>query len=55
MHAFFDHTTKRFDENTKLIFVEGLPAIGKSDFAQQLAEDLDMKYFPMITMGYLYR
>ena len=37
----------RFDENSKLIVVEGAHAIGKSKFAQELAEDLDMKYFPM--------
>lgn len=54
VHCFFDHTTKRFDENSKVVFVEGLPAIGKSDFAEQLAEDLDMKYFPMVTMDLCY-
>lgn len=35
------------DENSKLIVVEGAHAIGKSKFAQELADDLDMEYFPM--------
>ena len=37
----------RMDENSKLIVVEGAHAIGKSKFAQELADDLDMEYFPM--------
>ena len=36
----------RFDENSKLIVVEGAHAIGKSKFAQELADDLEMKYVP---------
>ena len=34
------------DENSKLIVVEGAHAIGKSKFAQELADELEMKYFP---------
>ena len=41
----------RFDENTKLIAVGGSHAIGKTKFAKELAEELDMLYFqyPSIT------
>jgi len=47
IHSIIEKTSYRFDENSKLIVVEGAHAIGKSKFAQELAEDLDMKYFPM--------
>ena len=36
----------RLDENSKLIVVDGAHAIGKSEFAKELAEDLDMVYYP---------
>lgn len=42
----FEKTTYRFDENSKLIVVDGAHAIGKSKFAKELAEELDMAYFP---------
>ncbi|XP_014260850.1 NADH dehydrogenase [ubiquinone] 1 alpha subcomplex subunit 10, mitochondrial [Cimex lectularius] len=38
----FDSTTSRFDENTKLIVVDGPVASGKTEFAKKLAEELDM-------------
>jgi len=41
-----EKTTYRMDENSKLIVVEGAHAIGKSKFAQELADDLEMKYVP---------
>jgi len=43
--ALFEKTTWRFDENSKLIVVDGAHAIGKSKFAQELAEELDMVYY----------
>jgi len=47
--GFFDSvtekTTWRFDENSKLIVVDGAHAIGKSQFAKELAEELDMAYY----------
>uniref|UniRef100_A0A6M2DIG7 NADH dehydrogenase [ubiquinone] 1 alpha subcomplex subunit 10, mitochondrial n=1 Tax=Xenopsylla cheopis TaxID=163159 RepID=A0A6M2DIG7_XENCH len=52
--ALFDHTTKRFNDNSKLITVEGPAAVGKTAFAKALAEDLDMKYFPAVTMDHYY-
>ncbi|XP_026464141.1 NADH dehydrogenase [ubiquinone] 1 alpha subcomplex subunit 10, mitochondrial-like [Ctenocephalides felis] len=54
INAFFDYTTKRFNDNTKVITVEGPPAVGKTAFAKALAEDLDMKYFPAVTMDHYY-
>jgi len=53
-HCFIDKTMKRFDENTKVVLVEGLPAVGKSAFAQELADELEMKYFPMSTLDSMY-
>jgi len=53
-HNLYESTMKRFDENTVCITVEGPPAIGKSAFARQLAHDLDMVYFPMVTCDFAY-
>ncbi|KAK3925688.1 NADH dehydrogenase [ubiquinone] 1 alpha subcomplex subunit 10, mitochondrial [Frankliniella fusca] len=41
-----DRTIDRFNENTKVLVVDGPIAAGKSTFAKQLAEELDMLYFP---------
>ena len=49
-----DTTTHRFDENTKIIVVEGPIAAGKSKFAKSLAEDLDMLHMPEVTMDDYY-
>jgi len=38
-------TKERFDENTVLICVEGLPCVGKTEFAKKLCEELGMEYF----------
>lgn len=45
-----DGTTKRFTANSKMIVVEGPPALGKTEFAKNLAEELDMKFVPGFTM-----
>ncbi|CAH0382088.1 unnamed protein product [Bemisia tabaci] len=45
-----DRTTWRFDDNTKLIIIEGPPAAGKTELAKKLAEDFDMKYVGDATM-----
>nr|CAD7196672.1 unnamed protein product [Timema douglasi] len=52
--SWFDSTTDRFNENTKLIVVDGPIAAGKSDCAQKLAKELDMLYFPEANMDMLY-
>lgn len=51
LRALFDTTTDRFDENSKLIVVEGPPAAGKGALAKELAEDLEMLYMPSPTIG----
>lgn len=45
IQGFLDSTTSRFDENTKLIVVDGPPASGKGALAQELAEEFGMVYF----------
>ncbi|KAG7212491.1 hypothetical protein KM043_012803 [Ampulex compressa] len=42
----FDPMMDRFDDNSKLIIVDGPPAVGKSKFALQLAEELEMLHMP---------
>jgi len=54
INAFFDKTSKRFDENSKVICVEGPIAAGKSKFAQELAEELDMQYYPAVDLDLIY-
>ncbi|CAK9826675.1 NADH dehydrogenase [ubiquinone] 1 alpha subcomplex subunit 10, mitochondrial [Anthophora retusa] len=42
----FDPTIYRYDENTKLIIVDGLPATGKTKVCQKLAEEFGLLYMP---------
>jgi len=53
-NALLDRTLKRFDDNTKLIVVEGPIATGKSAFAKELAHELDMMYMPQPSMDEVY-
>ncbi|KAG1653422.1 NADH dehydrogenase [ubiquinone] 1 alpha subcomplex subunit 10, mitochondrial [Nymphon striatum] len=55
LRSIFDLTTKRFDENTKVIVVDGNIAAGKTSFSKKLAEELDMKYVrePVVDMKYI--
>ncbi|XP_055305500.1 NADH dehydrogenase [ubiquinone] 1 alpha subcomplex subunit 10, mitochondrial isoform X2 [Sitodiplosis mosellana] len=53
-HSWFDKTTKRFDDNSKIILVEGPIAAGKTEFAKKLANDLDMYYLPQACMDDVY-
>lgn len=56
-------TRKKFNENSKVIQVEGNISCGKQDFAKRLADELGMKYIPPVdldrsftnTYGYDYR
>ncbi|KAK0177016.1 hypothetical protein PV328_001107 [Microctonus aethiopoides] len=45
-HTFTDPMDARFDDNSKIVIVEGLPAVGKDKFAKKLAEELEMLYVP---------
>ncbi|KAF5296952.1 hypothetical protein FQR65_LT10104 [Abscondita terminalis] len=44
--SLFDKTTKRLDENSKIIVVEGPVASGKTELAKALAVEFDMLYLP---------
>lgn len=50
----FKTTTSRFDENTKVVVVEGPVAAGKSAFAKELAAELEMKHFPEVNLDSFY-
>lgn len=54
LRSLFDRTTHRFDDNTKVVVVEGPVATGKTEFAAALAEDLGMKHFPEANMDIHY-
>ncbi|KAH8284330.1 hypothetical protein KR018_001882 [Drosophila ironensis] len=53
-NAFFDKTSPRFDENSKVICVEGPLAAGKTKFAEELAEELDMQYYPAVDLDQIF-
>lgn len=53
-HMFTDHTTLRFDENSKLIVVEGAHAVGKTEFAKQIADEFEMHYMPPFNMDEIF-
>jgi len=52
--SIFLDTTQRFDENTKIIVVDGPPTGDKEKFARYIAEKLDMKYMPDADMDMWY-
>jgi len=54
LRSWLDRTTHRFDENSKIIVVDGAVGAGKTAFAKQLAEDLDMLYMPEANMDAIY-
>jgi len=49
-HSIIDGTTKRFNENSKLVVVEGPPALGKTEVAKAIADEFDMLFIPGFTM-----
>jgi len=46
----YDGTTKRFNDNSKVIVIEGPPGLQKTKFAKELAEEFDMLYVPGASM-----
>ncbi|XP_014280804.1 NADH dehydrogenase [ubiquinone] 1 alpha subcomplex subunit 10, mitochondrial [Halyomorpha halys] len=55
IRSLFDKTIPRLDENSKIIVVEGSVAVGKTDFAKALAEDLDFYHIEDATMDIVYK
>ncbi|KAK7791763.1 hypothetical protein R5R35_012313 [Gryllus longicercus] len=53
-NALFDKTTWRFDDNSKIIVVEGPIGVGKTTFAKALADDLEMLHLPECNMDMKY-
>jgi len=49
-----DRTLPRFDENSKLIVVEGAPGVGKTELAKELADQFEMMYIPPVTHDTIY-
>ena len=49
-----DRTVERFDENTKIIVVEGGLAAGKGEFGKALAHELGMRFYPEPTLDDFY-
>lgn len=49
-----DYMYQRFDENTKLIVVDGQLAVGKHKIAKEIADELGFQYFPDETMDRMY-
>lgn len=54
LYHLIDGTTKRFNANTKMVVVDGPPALEKSKFARELADELDMLYIPPVSMEDFY-
>lgn len=52
---FGDDTEDRFNQNSKIIVVEGPMASGKTEFCKKLAEELDMLSLPPANMDMLYK
>ncbi|XP_003746154.1 NADH dehydrogenase [ubiquinone] 1 alpha subcomplex subunit 10, mitochondrial [Galendromus occidentalis] len=50
--TFSEDTADRFDENTRLIVIDGNVGVGKSYLAKKLAEELDFFLFPEATMDF---
>ncbi|XP_055382561.1 NADH dehydrogenase [ubiquinone] 1 alpha subcomplex subunit 10, mitochondrial [Condylostylus longicornis] len=54
LQAMFDKTSKRLDENSKIICVEGPIAAGKTQFAKELADELEMLHMQDANMDMIY-
>lgn len=50
----FDPTTLRFDENSKVIVVDGPPAVGKTKLCEQIAKEFGLLYMPPPSFDEIY-
>lgn len=50
----YEDTQDHFDENSRIIVVEGNIGVGKSYLAKKIAEELDFLLFPEATMDFKY-
>ena len=55
MRAAFSSMLRRFDENSKIIIVEGNVASGISKFAKELADELGFVHIPQASMDMEYK
>lgn len=53
-HGLFDSTLSRFDENTRLIVVDGNIGSGKSALAKTIAEEFELKHYPEVSLDNFY-
>ncbi|KRZ19122.1 NADH dehydrogenase [ubiquinone] 1 alpha subcomplex subunit 10, mitochondrial [Trichinella zimbabwensis] len=53
-HQYIDGTTKRLDENSRLIVVEGNIGSGKGKFSRELAEMLGFHYIPAVNLDEIF-
>lgn len=54
IHSLYDSTTARLNENSKAIVVEGLPGVGKREFAERLAKNFDLKVIDPVSHDEIY-
>lgn len=45
-HQIYEHTTKRMNENSKIVVVEGNIGTDKTSVAKKISEEFDMLYLP---------
>ncbi|XP_017758984.1 PREDICTED: NADH dehydrogenase [ubiquinone] 1 alpha subcomplex subunit 10, mitochondrial isoform X2 [Eufriesea mexicana] len=46
LHMMFDPMSLRYDDNSKLIIVEGPPAVGKTKLCEEIAKEYGLLYMP---------
>lgn len=54
VRSWIDRTSERFDDNSKIIVVDGPVAVGKTNFAKELADAFDMHFVPEANMDQVY-
>ncbi|KAI4491326.1 hypothetical protein M0802_010259 [Mischocyttarus mexicanus] len=52
---FFEPTIERYDDNSRIVVVEGPIGVGKDKFARELAKELEMAYMPAPSFDLIYK